>query len=186
MDEQQPTRQQRDIIDNLNQTLGSFTQAQTPYTDGQAPTPPAGRRKNPRALIIAASRIRIDPDQVRRRDRDPTRPASRSWPARSRKSASSTRSASARPTTASTTSSTAKAASSRITQVLGRDRGRSHARRCQGRGHRLASAAREHPPHQPRPAGLEHSDSPSPRQGLQAWPRSPSAWPRAKPGSRRR
>jgi ParB family chromosome partitioning protein len=74
MDEQQQTRQQRDIIDNLNKTLGTFTAAQSPYPDGQAPTPPAVRRKNPRALIVAASRIRIDPNQVRRKDRDPTSP----------------------------------------------------------------------------------------------------------------
>ena len=60
MDEQQPTRQQRDIIDNLNKALGSFNPAQSLYPDGQVPTPPPGRRKNPRALIIAASRVRID------------------------------------------------------------------------------------------------------------------------------
>src|SRR5437899_2947790 len=74
MDESQPTRQQRDIIDNLNKTLESFNPAQSPYPDGQAPTPPAGRRKNPRALIVAASRVRIDPEQIRRKDRDSASP----------------------------------------------------------------------------------------------------------------
>jgi ParB family chromosome partitioning protein len=74
MDEQQPTRQQRDIIDNLNKTLASFNPAQPLYPDGQVPTPPPGRRKNPRALIIAAARVRIAADQVRRRDRDPNSP----------------------------------------------------------------------------------------------------------------
>jgi ParB/RepB/Spo0J family partition protein len=74
MDEQQPTRQQRDIIDNLNKTLGTLAASQSPYPDDQAPTPPSSRRKNPRALIVAASRIRIDQDQVRRTDRDPTSP----------------------------------------------------------------------------------------------------------------
>src|SRR5262249_27756082 len=62
------------IIDNLNKTLGSFPPAPSPYPDGQAPTPPAGRRKNPRALIVAAARVRIDPDQVRRKDREPASP----------------------------------------------------------------------------------------------------------------
>jgi ParB/RepB/Spo0J family partition protein len=73
MNEPTPTRQQRDILDNLNKTLGSFT-TQSPYPDGSAPTPPAGRRKNPRALIVAASRIHIDPDQVRQKERDAASP----------------------------------------------------------------------------------------------------------------
>lgn len=74
MNEPAPTRQQRDIIGNLTRTLDTFDPAQSPYTEGPAPQPPAGRRKNPRALIVAASRIRPDPSQVRQKDRDPTSP----------------------------------------------------------------------------------------------------------------
>jgi ParB family chromosome partitioning protein len=72
MNEPAPTRQQRDIIDGLTRTLVTFDPASTPYTQGPAPQAPAGRRKNPRALIVAASRVRPDPAQVRRKDRDPT------------------------------------------------------------------------------------------------------------------
>jgi ParB family transcriptional regulator, chromosome partitioning protein len=74
MDEPAPTRQQRDIIDNLTKTLDSFDPAQSPYADGTPPQAPAGRRKNPRALIVAASRVRPDPSQVRQQDRDPSSP----------------------------------------------------------------------------------------------------------------
>jgi ParB/RepB/Spo0J family partition protein len=74
MNEIAPTRQQRDIIDNLSKTLDSFNPAQSPYSDAPAPQPPAGRRKNPRALIVAARRIRPDATQVRQQDRDPSSP----------------------------------------------------------------------------------------------------------------
>ncbi|MGH7170851.1 MAG: ParB/RepB/Spo0J family partition protein [Gemmataceae bacterium] len=74
MSELAPTRQQRDIIDGLTKTLDTFDPAQSPYTDGPASQPPAGRRKNPRALIVAASRIRPDPSQVRQKDRDVSSP----------------------------------------------------------------------------------------------------------------
>lgn len=74
MNELAPTRQQRDIIDSLTRTLESFDPAQSPYTEGPAPRPPAGRRKNPRALIVAASRVHPDPSQVRQKDRDPASP----------------------------------------------------------------------------------------------------------------
>lgn len=74
MNEPAPTRQQRDIIDSLTRTLDSFDPVQSPYSEGPAPQPPAGRRKNPRALIVAASRIRPDPSQVRQKDRDPSSP----------------------------------------------------------------------------------------------------------------
>jgi ParB/RepB/Spo0J family partition protein len=74
MNELAPTRQQRDIIENLTKTLDSFNSAQSPYTDGPAPQAPAGRRKNPRALIVASSRVRPDPSQVRQKDRDPSSP----------------------------------------------------------------------------------------------------------------
>jgi ParB family chromosome partitioning protein len=72
MSESAPTRQQRDIIDGLTKTLDSFDPAQPPYTEGPAPQPPAGRRKNPRALIVAATRVRPDQAQVRQKDRDPS------------------------------------------------------------------------------------------------------------------
>jgi ParB family chromosome partitioning protein len=74
MNEPAPTRQQRDIIEGLTRTLDSFHPAQSPYTEGPAPQPPAGRRKNPRALIVAASRVRPDPAQVRQKDRDASSP----------------------------------------------------------------------------------------------------------------
>lgn len=74
MNELAPTRQQRDIIDSLTKTLDTFDPAQIPYTEGPTPQPPAGRRKNPRALIVAASRVRPDPSQVRQKDRDPSSP----------------------------------------------------------------------------------------------------------------
>ena len=71
MNEPAPTRQQRDIIDSLTRTLDTFDPAQVPYAEGPAPQAPAGRRKNPRALIVAASRVRPDLAQVRQKDRDP-------------------------------------------------------------------------------------------------------------------
>jgi ParB family chromosome partitioning protein len=74
MNEPAPTRQQRDIIDNLTKTLDSFDPAQMPYAEGPAPQAPAGRRKNPRALIVAASRVRPDPAQVRQKERDSASP----------------------------------------------------------------------------------------------------------------
>jgi len=74
MNEPAPTRQQRDIIGNLTRTLDTFDPAQSPYTEGPVPQAPAGRRKNPRALIVAASRVRPDPAQVRQKDRDPSSP----------------------------------------------------------------------------------------------------------------
>jgi ParB family chromosome partitioning protein len=74
MNEPTPTRQQRDIIDRLTQTLDAFDPAQAPYVEGPAPQAPAGRRKNPRALIVAASRIRPYPAQVRQQERDPSSP----------------------------------------------------------------------------------------------------------------
>src|SRR5689334_11467097 len=74
MTEAAPTRQQLDIIDGLTRTLDTFSPAQSPYTEGPSPQPPAGRRKNPRALIVAASRVRPDPAQVRQKDRDPSSP----------------------------------------------------------------------------------------------------------------
>jgi ParB family chromosome partitioning protein len=74
MNEAAPTRQQRDIIDTLTRTLDSFDPAQVPYAEGPAPQAPAGRRKNPRALIVAAGRIRPDPAQVRQHDRSPSAP----------------------------------------------------------------------------------------------------------------
>jgi ParB family chromosome partitioning protein len=74
MSEPAPTRQQRDIIAGLTQTLDSFVPAQSPYTEGPVPQPPAGRRKNPRALIVAASRVRPDPAQVRQKDREASSP----------------------------------------------------------------------------------------------------------------
>jgi ParB family transcriptional regulator, chromosome partitioning protein len=74
MNELAPTKQQRDIIDGLSQTLDTFNPAQSPYTEGPSPQPPAGRRKNPRALIVATSRIKTDPSQVRQKDRDPSSP----------------------------------------------------------------------------------------------------------------
>jgi ParB family chromosome partitioning protein len=74
MNELAPTRQQRDIIEGLTKTLDTFNPAQSPYTEGPAPQLPAGRRKNPRALIVAAGRVRPDPAQVRQKDRDPSSP----------------------------------------------------------------------------------------------------------------
>jgi ParB family chromosome partitioning protein len=74
MNELAPTRQQRDIIDGLAKTLGTFDPATVPYTEAPAPQAPSGRRKNPRALIVAASRIQPDPNQVRQKDRDPSSP----------------------------------------------------------------------------------------------------------------
>lgn len=74
MNELAPTRQQRDIIDNLTKTLDSFNPAQSPYTEDVAVQAPPGRRKNPRALIVAASRVRPDQTQVRQKDRDPSSP----------------------------------------------------------------------------------------------------------------
>lgn len=62
-----PTRQQRDIMDNLSQTLGSFETKSPAPTSAKAAPPP--KRKNPRALIVAASRIRIDEDQIRKADK---------------------------------------------------------------------------------------------------------------------
>ena len=70
MDKPTPTRQQREILAGLGQTLGSFSPAQTPYPD-QRPAEPPARRRNPRALIVAASRIKVDQDQVRQADRGP-------------------------------------------------------------------------------------------------------------------
>ncbi len=65
-----PTRQQRDILAELNGTLGAFAPSpgQGPGADA-APAAPPARRRNPRALIVAASRVRADPDQVRRADK---------------------------------------------------------------------------------------------------------------------
>jgi ParB family chromosome partitioning protein len=74
MNEPAPTRQQRDIIDSLTQTLHTFDPAQVPYAEGPVPQAPASRRKNPRALIVAASRVRPDVAQVRHKDRDPASP----------------------------------------------------------------------------------------------------------------
>jgi ParB family transcriptional regulator, chromosome partitioning protein len=74
MSELAPTRQQRDIIDGLTRTLDTFDPAQSLYTEGPASQPPAGRRKNPRALIVAASRIHPDPSQVRQKDRNVSSP----------------------------------------------------------------------------------------------------------------
>lgn len=74
MNELAPTRQQRDIIDGLTKTLDTFDPVQSPYTEGPAPQPPVGRRKNPRALIVTATRIRPDQAQVRQKDRNPTSP----------------------------------------------------------------------------------------------------------------
>jgi ParB/RepB/Spo0J family partition protein len=74
MNEPAPTRQQRDIIDSLTRTLDSFDPAHLPYADGPAPAAPAFRRKNPRALNVAAGRIRPDPAQVRQQERDPSAP----------------------------------------------------------------------------------------------------------------
>ncbi len=74
MNEAAPTRQQRDIIDGLTRTLETFEPAQSPYTEGPAPQPPTGRRKNPRALIVAAGRVRPDPAQIRQKDRNPSSP----------------------------------------------------------------------------------------------------------------
>ena len=96
MNEPAQTRQQRDIIGNLTKTLDTFDPAQSPYTEGTAPQPPAASvPTHPRS----ARRIAIRP-----------RRASRSWPAPSSKSVFSTPSASARLPTATTPSSTAKAA----------------------------------------------------------------------------
>ncbi|OWK38939.1 ParB/RepB/Spo0J family partition protein [Fimbriiglobus ruber] len=66
-----PTRQQREIRAELGQTLGNFHPGQLPYPDARAAEPPA-RRRNPRALIVAASRIKTDPGQVRQKERDPS------------------------------------------------------------------------------------------------------------------
>jgi hypothetical protein len=74
MNEPAPTRQQRDIIDGLTRTLDTFDPAQVPYTEGPEPQAPAGRRKNPRALIVAARRVRPDPTQVRQQERAPSSP----------------------------------------------------------------------------------------------------------------
>ena len=74
MDEPTPTRQQRDIIDSLSKTLEPFQPGQSPYTEDRAPELPAGRRKNPRALIVAAGRVHLDTNQVRQKDRDPSAP----------------------------------------------------------------------------------------------------------------
>ncbi len=74
MNEPTPTRQQREILDTLSRTLEPFQPGQSPYAEEQAPQLPAGRRKNPRALIVAVSRIRVDTTQVRRKDRDPSSP----------------------------------------------------------------------------------------------------------------
>ncbi|HTU91028.1 MAG TPA: ParB/RepB/Spo0J family partition protein [Gemmataceae bacterium] len=74
MNELAPTRQQRDIIGNLTKTLDTFNPAQSPYAENVAPQAPPGRRKNPRALIVAAGRVRPDPSQVRQKDRDPSSP----------------------------------------------------------------------------------------------------------------
>jgi ParB family chromosome partitioning protein len=70
----EPTRQQRDIIDRLTQTLDTFDPAQAPYAKAPTPQAPVGRRKNPRALIVDASRVRPDPAQVRQKERDPSSP----------------------------------------------------------------------------------------------------------------
>jgi ParB family chromosome partitioning protein len=74
MNESAPTRQQRDIIGHLTQTLDTFDPAQAAYAEVPTPQAPAGRRKNPRALIVAAGRIRADPSQVRQKERDPSAP----------------------------------------------------------------------------------------------------------------
>jgi ParB family chromosome partitioning protein len=74
MNESAPTRQQRDIIENLTRTLDTFDPAQGPYTEDRTLQAPPGRRKNPRALIVAASRDRPDPAQVRQKERDPASP----------------------------------------------------------------------------------------------------------------
>lgn len=72
MEAQKPTRQQREILENLSATLGTF-EAAPPYAEASAAVAaPAGRRKNPRALIVAASRIRVDLSQVRQKDREHT------------------------------------------------------------------------------------------------------------------
>jgi ParB family chromosome partitioning protein len=74
MNEPAPTRQQRDIIDSLTRTLDPFEPAQGLYAEGPAPQVPTTRRKNPRALIVAAGRVRPDPSQVRQKERDPSAP----------------------------------------------------------------------------------------------------------------
>jgi ParB family chromosome partitioning protein len=74
MDTSAPTRQQRDIIDSLTKTLDTFEPAQGPYAESQTLQAPPGRRKNPRALIVAAARVRPDPSQVRQKERDPASP----------------------------------------------------------------------------------------------------------------
>jgi ParB/RepB/Spo0J family partition protein len=74
MNELAPTRQQRDIIDNLTKTLDTFNPTQSPYAGDVVPQAPPGRRKNPRALIVAASRVHPDQTQVRQKDRDPSSP----------------------------------------------------------------------------------------------------------------
>lgn len=66
-----PTRQQRDIMSGLSQTLSTFQPNQSPYPSARTPEPPA-RRRNPRALIVPADRITVDPDQVRKAEREAT------------------------------------------------------------------------------------------------------------------
>jgi hypothetical protein len=45
MNELAPTKQQREIVENLKDTLGTFDPANTLYTDGPAPqAPPAAAR----------------------------------------------------------------------------------------------------------------------------------------------
>ena len=63
-----PTRQQRNILAGLGEALGTLQPAESPYPDARPPEPLA-RRRNPRALVIAASRVRADPGQVRQADR---------------------------------------------------------------------------------------------------------------------
>jgi hypothetical protein len=44
MNEQQPTRQQREIIGNLSKTLGTLTLERSPYPESQTPVSPQPRR----------------------------------------------------------------------------------------------------------------------------------------------
>ena len=64
------TPQQRKLREGLDNTIGTFTPNQSPYPDAKTPEAPT-RRRNPRALIVAASRIQADVNQVRKSDKDP-------------------------------------------------------------------------------------------------------------------
>lgn len=64
------TPQQRKLREGLNSTIGTFAPSQSPYPEAKIPEAPT-RRRNPRALIVAASRIQADVNQVRKVDKDP-------------------------------------------------------------------------------------------------------------------